>query len=170
MNYRMMKTGLIGIVVCLGFGHQADRGIRNHLGQSGLDESAKESIRNCRQNATGATEDIYKLRELGRAEAWRTGNLITGARVTDASLAPHNSGLVLRDLYDVRRNLGRAEAWQTGVGMQGVPGGIGDQGVVATMGLHSNIYLDRIVGRDEARLTGIDVCEERILEERFGSR
>jgi hypothetical protein len=170
MHYRMMKTGLIGIVVGLGFGHQADRGIRNHLGQSGLDESALEAIRNCRQNATAATEDIYELRKLGRAEAWRTANLISGAEVANAGLVPDNSGLVLRDLYEVRRNLGRAEAWQTGGEMQGVPGGTGDQGVVATMGLHSNIYLDRIVGRDEARLTGIDVCEERFLEERFGLR
>jgi hypothetical protein len=164
MQYRMMKTGLIGLAFGLGFGHETGReAIR-------FDKTAQEAIKVCRQNtALAPTTDIYELREMGRAEARQTGSLIYGAPEMTVDMLPPDPGLAYNELYR-ERTLGRAEAWRTGNDSRAIPTRMADRGTFASLEAAPEIYAIRSMGRDEARVTGTDVCEETILQERFGLR
>lgn len=136
----MLKSGLVGIMLGVSFGHGAEVEIKN--------ESAKAAREACYRISEKSMVDIYRLRTLGRAESRQTGTSISG--VTQG-----NDPLTSQVVFYQLRSKGRAEAKETGRpdagSLSGTPPALSEGDRISQL---------RALGRGEARGTGRDYCRE----------
>lgn len=136
----MLKSGLVGIMLGVGFGHGAEVEITN--------ESAKAAREACYRNSEKSMVDIYQLRTLGRPESRQTGTPISG--VTQG-----NNQLTTQEVFYQLRSKGRAEAREVGR-----LDAVNSSGTLAALSAGDRVSQLRALGRSEARGTGRDFCRE----------
>jgi hypothetical protein len=165
MSHKMVISGLMGIMIGAGFGHENKR-----EAMPGFSKATREAEEACHRSALKSAVNSYQLRSLGRSEAYPTGTKIMGVSERNAGMGLGYARQASSDIYRLR-SLGRAEAWQIGPDISGNAWRNGNQTAMAARDWNADSYRLRSKGRAEAHGTGTDFCEvERTGVERLGLR